>query len=236
MRFGQTLMIAGLINKRTQADTQKVPLLGEIPYLGAAFSRKSSVESETELVILVTPEFVSPLSADQPLPTLPGENTAPPTDRELFFEGFLEVPNYGDPADYAPAPPNLHDGMSYEQQCLPGEEVIVPIPYDGQEMLPPPTGEPGATPPPAPGTEGSAPPLLISPPQSSQKKADQPIAWRTPSAPVSQGDWAAETKTEDRAAEKSELQRTGFEAKSSSAKRTGRGWAPRLTTGLLQPE
>src|SRR5262249_52259330 len=36
---GQTMAIGGLIQTQTSANTSKVPVLGDLPYLGAAFSR-----------------------------------------------------------------------------------------------------------------------------------------------------------------------------------------------------
>jgi pilus assembly protein CpaC len=97
MGFGQTLMIAGLIARRHTAETDKLPLFGELPWIGAAFSRKRFEEVETELVILVTPEFVAPLKrADVPAGG-PGAFTTVPVDRELFFNQMIEVPNYGEP-------------------------------------------------------------------------------------------------------------------------------------------
>lgn len=96
MRFGQTLMLAGLISSRQTGETAKIPFLGELPWVGAMFRNMRYDDVETELVILVTPELVAPMSAEQVPPGGPGTFTTFPTDRELFFDGYLEVPNYGD--------------------------------------------------------------------------------------------------------------------------------------------
>ncbi len=96
MKFGQTLMLAGLISKRQTATTHKVPFLGELPYIGAAFSRKHNEDSETEVVITVTPELVAPLDDGQIPAGGPGQFTDSPTDRELMGYGLLEVPKYGE--------------------------------------------------------------------------------------------------------------------------------------------
>jgi Flp pilus assembly secretin CpaC len=45
--------------------------------------------SETELVVLVTPELVEPLTPDQ-VAYIPGNNMTAPNDAELFLEGRLE--------------------------------------------------------------------------------------------------------------------------------------------------
>lgn len=52
---GQTVVIGGLIeNQKVTTDT-KVPLLGDIPYLGNAFKHKNDTKKKTELLILITP-------------------------------------------------------------------------------------------------------------------------------------------------------------------------------------
>jgi len=96
MRFGQTLMIAGLIGNRRTTETDKIPFFGELPWIGAAFRRVRDNDSETELVIMVTPELVAPIPPDQLPPGGPGMHTSSPTDRELYGMGLLEVPNYND--------------------------------------------------------------------------------------------------------------------------------------------
>src|SRR5690606_7472356 len=65
MRFGETLMIGGLISTRKSGETAKIPFLGELPLVGAAFRRVQYSDSETELLILVTPHMVAPLSPHQ---------------------------------------------------------------------------------------------------------------------------------------------------------------------------
>lgn len=96
MNFGETLVIGGLIQKREDATTAKLPFFGELPWIGAAFSQKQYNEAETELLILLTPEHVSPLSPEQIPAGGPGLFTDTVTDHELFFHGLLEVPKTGD--------------------------------------------------------------------------------------------------------------------------------------------
>lgn len=96
MRFGQTLMLAGLISTRQTAETAKTPLLGELPWVGSLFRKVRYDDVETELVILITPELVAPMTGGQTPVGGPGTFTTFPTDRELYFDGYIEVPNYGD--------------------------------------------------------------------------------------------------------------------------------------------
>ena len=46
MRFGETLMIGGLISTRKTGEANKIPFLGELPLVGAAFRDVSYSQSE----------------------------------------------------------------------------------------------------------------------------------------------------------------------------------------------
>lgn len=76
---GQTFAIAGLIDREMTETGTSVPILGDIPILGAFFRSKQMRESETEVLVLVTPEFVRPEDQMPEIPT--GEvDTWPWTD------------------------------------------------------------------------------------------------------------------------------------------------------------
>jgi pilus assembly protein CpaC len=92
LEAGQTFVIGGLIQRQVQATTQKVPVLGDLPFLGAAFSNKSFSETESELLVLVTPHLVDGMDCSQYPKVLPGQETRSPDDFELFLEGILEAP------------------------------------------------------------------------------------------------------------------------------------------------
>ncbi len=92
METGQTFVIGGLIQNETRGSTIKMPVLGDLPFLGVLFSSKSFEEIEQEVVILVTPYLVDPQSCDQLPKLLPGQETRSPDDFELFLEGILEAP------------------------------------------------------------------------------------------------------------------------------------------------
>lgn len=96
MRFGQTLMLTGLISSRQTAQTSKIPVLGELPWVGTLFRRTSYDDVETELIITLTPELVAPMPQHRVPGNGPGQSSTFPTDRELYLDGFLEVPKYGD--------------------------------------------------------------------------------------------------------------------------------------------
>ena len=67
---GESFMIAGLLNNRSIGAIDKMPGLGDVPLLGMLFKSDSFRRGETELVIVVTPYLVQPVSAnDIKLPT-----------------------------------------------------------------------------------------------------------------------------------------------------------------------
>ena len=92
METGQTFVIGGLIQNETRGIVNKVPVLGDLPFLGVLFSTKEYTETEQEVVVLVTPYLVDPQSCDQLAKSLPGQETRAPDDFELFLEGILEAP------------------------------------------------------------------------------------------------------------------------------------------------
>lgn len=59
---GQTFAIAGLFQQRMSRNLQKFPVLGDVPIVGALFKSQRFQREETELVILITPYLVEPVS------------------------------------------------------------------------------------------------------------------------------------------------------------------------------
>lgn len=55
---GQTMAIGGLYSNQETKNVVKLPILGDLPILGALFTSKSFEKDETELIILVTPTVV----------------------------------------------------------------------------------------------------------------------------------------------------------------------------------
>ncbi len=56
---GQTVVFAGLISKSRQSVSRKIPFLGDIPILGAAFRFESESESRNELLVVLTPRIIN---------------------------------------------------------------------------------------------------------------------------------------------------------------------------------
>lgn len=55
---GMTIAIGGMIRTTVSNDIQKVPLLGDIPYLGVLFSKEVRDRRKTEMVLLITPHIM----------------------------------------------------------------------------------------------------------------------------------------------------------------------------------
>jgi pilus assembly protein CpaC len=89
---GQTFVLGGLIQRENFGTARKVPVLGDLPFIGTAFRSVGHDERERELVVMVTVHLVDPLDCSQLPKYLPGQETRSPDDFELFLEGILEAP------------------------------------------------------------------------------------------------------------------------------------------------
>ncbi len=58
VRDGQTVVISGILRSEESDVTRKVPLLGDIPILGALFTSTDRSTTNTELVAFITPQVV----------------------------------------------------------------------------------------------------------------------------------------------------------------------------------
>src|SRR5258708_28562887 len=65
LKDGESFAIAGLIDQRVENAINKIPGLGDIPFLGKLFSSRSMHKSTDELLVVVTPHFVRPLTPDE---------------------------------------------------------------------------------------------------------------------------------------------------------------------------
>jgi pilus assembly protein CpaC len=101
---GQSFAIAGLIQNNQRVDADKVPGLGDIPVLGDLFKSDKFQRQESELVILVTPYIVQPVSA--PRLAAPTDATTGPEGSQKLAYGAGAAATVGDQptADGAPVP------------------------------------------------------------------------------------------------------------------------------------
>jgi len=85
LESGQSFVIAGLLNNQITEQLSRMPGFADIPLLGKLFQSRSVAKNHSELLIVVTPELVRPLSASvkppelqYPLPFMKDVPTAAP--------------------------------------------------------------------------------------------------------------------------------------------------------------
>ncbi len=87
MNEGENLVIGGLLRDNLTEVIQAVPLLGQIPLLGALFRHTQKDSETTELMVIIRPSLVK---ASASAPELPTDRFIPPTQKELFIDGKLK--------------------------------------------------------------------------------------------------------------------------------------------------
>jgi general secretion pathway protein D len=180
---GQTIVLGGLITKSKAVISRKVPLLAEIPLLGAMFRYDGQVEKKTELLIIMTPHVVrTPADAEMikqveaarmswclcdVLELMDDAGLRGRTEEWPDSETHVVYPDLQPGAETIPVP-----------EAAPGQGPIVPPPAGGPfipESTPGPNGVP-----PTPGAPQEAP--AAPPPQASS--GISPAAARSgPNAP-----------------------------------------------------
>jgi pilus assembly protein CpaC len=85
---GESLAIGGLIKNNATANVKALPILGEIPILGALFRSTEFQSDRTELLFIVTPRLAAPGKRDYPLPT---DAHRDPSRQDLYLRGRIEA-------------------------------------------------------------------------------------------------------------------------------------------------
>jgi len=125
----QTFAIAGLLNNNFNDTIDKIPGLGDIPLLGKLFQSRVLTKSNSELLIMVTPEIVRPIPAGQAAPEVPM--------LKPFLKGDLKEPPRTPGIDVTGPVP-----VKPERETIPFEELQQlqkneegPVPGSGQPTL-----------------------------------------------------------------------------------------------------
>jgi len=93
LKEGESLILAGLLSEDMIKNMQKIPILGDIPILGALFRSTRDELTERELAIFITPKLVKRCSSKEDkncvIPPgvkteLPGENRPTPEEEREF--------------------------------------------------------------------------------------------------------------------------------------------------------
>jgi pilus assembly protein CpaC len=90
----QSFAIAGLLDNRVTQNLSKVPGLGDIPLFGKLFQSESISRSNSELLVVVTPELVQPIPAGAPQPG--------PVMPKPFLKEGATTPTMANPPDTRP--------------------------------------------------------------------------------------------------------------------------------------
>jgi pilus assembly protein CpaC len=196
LREGQTIAIAGLIAHQLTTEVARIPFLSDLPYIGPTlFAAKRSTMEETELLILVTPQLVRPMDADE-VPPVPGWYVTPPAEHPLYFKGVTEGPpdleyyqlapygrgaGMGEPVGYrlhnpSPAtpgyPPAVTDPYGASRPGLPASPPLHTTPH-GQTM--PRQYTPNQTAPPQSYRNFAPPPQYNRPPAGEYQPPQQSV-------------------------------------------------------------
>jgi pilus assembly protein CpaC len=107
---GQSFMIAGLLQNTGNNSVDKAPVLGDLPILGALFRSTKFQRSETELVVIVTPYLVRPVSTQMATP-LDGYRNPNDIERDFLGQTFKGVNGKMDPTAI-PAPSAAPSGAA----------------------------------------------------------------------------------------------------------------------------
>ncbi|MET3131777.1 pilus assembly protein CpaC [Oxalobacteraceae bacterium GrIS 1.11] len=86
---GQSYAIGGLIKNNQVSNIKGLPVLGELPVLGALFRSTDFQHDRTELLFVITAHLVKPLAPDYVLPT---DQAGTPGRAGLFLGGRMEGP------------------------------------------------------------------------------------------------------------------------------------------------
>jgi len=148
---GETIVIGGLIEEDTSRSVQKVPLLGDLPLIGALFRDTNLEYTRNELIVTVTPHILQPgengqiapstvipeIPRPKGLPTLPPGTRLPPPLASRA-EAFASPPSRLAPAEFPPpgatftpppAPaPNVADGGAHASPAPAGVATAKPVP------------------------------------------------------------------------------------------------------------
>jgi pilus assembly protein CpaC len=125
---GQSFAIAGMLDNRFTETMTKIPGLANIPLLGKLFESRSKQRSNSELLVLVTPELVKAVPADQapqlempatfisgitkvapatPGPSLTGPVPTKPVVNQIPLEDLIEIQKQLKSTPTAPAMPTI---------------------------------------------------------------------------------------------------------------------------------
>ena len=142
LESGQTFVVAGLLDNSVTESLSKIPGIGNIPLLGKLFQSKQFSRSNSELLVIITPEIVRPIPGGQPVPEL--KYTVP------FMSNNTDIP-MRQPGMDKTGPVPVHpptESIPIEQliQQQKQGQAAPPATVPAYQLVPVPTAAPQATP------------------------------------------------------------------------------------------
>jgi pilus assembly protein CpaC len=142
LRSDQSFAIGGLLDQRTTDLLNKTPGVASIPILGALFKSKNVNHSTSELVVIVTPTLVDPL-------TEAAEPAQPEMPISILNKGDFDKSLVKDKSAHPTAPP-IHPEQPPTGKEVPAASPVTPAPAagTGQDVTPvqAPQNSPASTP------------------------------------------------------------------------------------------
>lgn len=149
---GETVAVGGLISKKDDKNENKIPVLGDLPGIGALFRFRSSTCQKTELLVILTPHVIrTPFDANRLLAQEAPRVDLPLSDInkmhghgiELLTPPLPGAPCVPQPPDMMPGTPGMPEGA-----YVPGAPgtTLVPTPGYPGTIVPPGTTLPAPTP------------------------------------------------------------------------------------------
>jgi type II secretory pathway component GspD/PulD (secretin) len=163
---GETIVLGGLITKSNIRQENKVPWLGDLPYIGAAFRYRTQTQEKRELLVILTPHVIR-CSADSErlLMEEARKMSWKLADVDRMSRSVQPLPSAVDVGPPSPPLPSPRDGVVYPDGGTPlPPPVLVPDP----KPMPPKGVIPVMPPPVKPKVPDALPPIPIpDPPKAS---------------------------------------------------------------------
>jgi len=112
----QSFAIGGLLDNRETQTFTKIPFIGTVPILGKLFQSIQRNRTNTELIVIVTPEIIAPIDAGQPLPQL--------NYPEKFLPPNSNIPMTNPTTPTNPAAPGASTSAVKPPAAIPVEQLI----------------------------------------------------------------------------------------------------------------
>src|SRR5581483_2264443 len=160
---GETVAIGGLITRSDQKTENKVPWLGDLPLIGAAFRYRQQIKNKTELMVIMTPHVVRTRADADAILAMEGKRMdwvvgdIIRTQGSSGMEPIIPTPPPGVSGNSPPVPPVLTFPGRIE--TLPVPQPVAPAP----QPLPQPLPQAMAQPLPQPLPQAMAQPLPAQP-------------------------------------------------------------------------